>query len=215
MRSSLCTLRIFLLSTETVWSTGPTGAPHDAGMDPWSLWSAILWIRVSFFFPRGSQSEFRSKELGGMVRPKAHITCCLIHGFCTIFTVSPANLRKDSSTMMDIVMHGLHILKADFGVDISRHHVSLQTDNTTREFKNNTCARMLGWLCAHRPFSWLWPSIFHFSTQQVSGVTCFCQFDGFDFHNCSFYSSRLRGTNKWSFDFFGTNKWSFTAQYQE
>lgn len=106
-----------------------------------------------FFFPRGSQSEFRSKELGGMVRPKAHITCCLIHGFCTIFTVSPANLRKDSSTMMDIVMHGLHILKADFGVDISRHHVSLQTDNTTREFKNNTCARMLGWLCAHRPFS--------------------------------------------------------------
>lgn len=112
-----------------------------------------------FYFPRGSQSEFRSKELGPLQRPKCHITCCIAHGFFVLFTVSPGDIRKDSSTMADIIMHSLHLLKKDFNVDLQRQFVSLQTDNTVREFKNNTFMRLLGWLCGHGASRFAWPFV--------------------------------------------------------
>lgn len=115
-----------------------------------------------FFFPRGAHSEFRSKELGPMQRPKCHITCCLVHGFFLLFTVSPADVRKDSSTMADIIMHSLHILKQDYHVDLQRQFVNLQTDNTPREFKNNSFARLMGWITAHGSLDLRWYAFLDF-----------------------------------------------------
>lgn len=51
--------------------------------------------------------------------------------------------------MCDIVMHGLHILKTKFQVDLSRQFFWLQTDNTTRESKNNVMTRLMGGLVSH------------------------------------------------------------------
>lgn len=97
-----------------------------------------------------------------MQRPKCHITCCLVHGFFLLFTVSPADVRKDSSTMADIIMHSLHILKQDYHVDLQRQFVNLQTDNTPREFKNNSFARLMGWITAHGSLDLRWYAFLDF-----------------------------------------------------
>ena len=102
-----------------------------------------------FFYPQSANREFLVKELGGMQRPKAHITSAIFHGFFVLYTVSPADLRKDSSTMAEIFMYGLHLLKTEFQVDLAQLHVWLQTDNTTRECKNNVIARLLGGLTSN------------------------------------------------------------------
>ena len=61
-------------------------------------------------------------------------------------------MKKDSSTMAEIIMHGLHILKNDFQVDLARFHFWLQSDNTSRESKNNVIARLLGGLTSNGNF---------------------------------------------------------------
>ena len=101
-----------------------------------------------FYYPRGAHKEFQSKELGTFQRPKAHITCAIAHGYFILFTVSASDIRKDSSTMTDVFMHCLHLLKTQHAVALSQHTVFLQCDNTPREFKNNTFARLMGGLCA-------------------------------------------------------------------
>lgn len=105
-----------------------------------------------FFYPRGGNKEFQSKELGRFMRPKAHISCLIMHGWFILYTISPNDLKKDGSTMADIIMHALHLLRVDFQVDLSKQHFCLQTDNTTRECKNNVIARLMGGLVSHGIF---------------------------------------------------------------
>lgn len=102
-----------------------------------------------FCFPRGDKNEFQSKELSGLQRPKAHITLCLVHGYFLLFTTSQADLKKDSSTMTDILFHALHLLATDFKIDLSRTFINVQSDNTSRETKNNTWIRAFSTLTAH------------------------------------------------------------------
>lgn len=98
--------------------------------------------QCKFIYPR-SGVLFRSKELSTMIRPKAHITGILCHGFFFMISISAQDLRKDSSTMVELLARCLTILSDDFSVDLTRASVYIQSDNTPRECKNNI---MLQWL---------------------------------------------------------------------
>ena len=102
-----------------------------------------------FYYPQSKNKEFLTKDLGRFMRPKAHITCIIFHGFFVLYTISPSDLRKDASTMAEIVMHGLHLLKTEFQVNLASMHFWLQCDNTVRESKNNVMTRLLGGLVSH------------------------------------------------------------------
>lgn len=102
-----------------------------------------------FLFPRSDKSEFQSKELAGLQRPKAHITLCLCHGFFLLFTIAAADIKKDSSTHMDILMHACHLLVRDYNINLAQTFINIQSDNTSRETKNNTCMRLMGLLTGH------------------------------------------------------------------
>ena len=68
--------------------------------------------------------------------------------------------------MAEIIMHGLHILKNDFQVDLARYHFWLQSDNTSRESKNNVIARLLGGITSN--------GIFPLIIVYFLGVLLFC-----------------------------------------
>ena len=104
--------------------------------------------QCKFIYPRAGPL-FRSKELSTMIRPKAHITGILCHGFFFMISVSAQDLRKDSSTMCELLSHCLTVLVDDFSVDLSRATVYIQSDNTPRECKNNILLQWLGKLVAN------------------------------------------------------------------
>ena len=112
--------------------------------------------QAKFQYPRSEHAVFQAKDMAGFIRPRAHITCMIMHGYGTLFTISPSDVKKDSSTMADILMHGLHLLARDCNVDLKQIHFNLQTDNTSRECKNNTTVRLFSWVISHgRLPSWL------------------------------------------------------------
>ena len=82
--------------------------------------------QCKFIYPRAG-ALFRSKELSTMIRPKAHITGILCHGFFFMISVSAQDLRKDSSTMVELLARCLTILVDDFSVDLTRASGSVKT----------------------------------------------------------------------------------------
>ena len=94
-----------------------------------------------FAYPRSDL--FRSKDLSGMNRPRAHIAASILHGRMVVFTVSPADLPKDANASIETTAHCIHLLSQM--VPVSRMVLSIQSDNTPREVKNN---HYLRWLCS-------------------------------------------------------------------
>lgn len=104
--------------------------------------------QCKFIYPRAG-TLFRSKELATMMRPKAHITGILCHGFFFMISVSAQDLRKDSSTMCELLSHALTVLVDDFSVDLTKATILIQSDNTPRECKNNILLQWLGKLVSN------------------------------------------------------------------
>lgn len=57
--------------------------------------------QAKFQYPRSDL--FRSKDLQGLARPKAHIAAAIIHSRAVVFCVSPADVRKDANSSIDLV----------------------------------------------------------------------------------------------------------------
>ena len=110
--------------------------------------------QLKFVYPRGQ--VYKTKELSTMVRPRCHVTAIIIHGFSLTVSISPHDLRKDSSTMVELLSHSLTRLRDDFDLDLSRLSVCVQCDNTTRETKNNVCLRWLSTLVGNGIPSGVW-----------------------------------------------------------
>ena len=102
--------------------------------------------QAKFMYPRGD--VYRSKELGTLQRPRAHITGVLCHGHLTLFSVSEHDMPKDSTTMVELVAHTLTLLR-DSGVNLRESCVTIQSDNTSREMKNNPFLKFLSFLVAN------------------------------------------------------------------
>lgn len=98
-----------------------------------------------FSFPRSDL--MRSKELQGFIRPRAHVTGAIIHGKAVVFSVSPPDLRKDANSSIELIAYCLQVISRD--VDLRKITFHLQSDNTSREIKNNHCLRFLASLVSH------------------------------------------------------------------
>lgn len=100
-----------------------------------------------FCYPRGP--IYQSKELASLIRPRAHITCVLVHGYFVLFTIAEHNLPKNASCMVETLSYCLELLRTRHFVDTSRVKFSVQSDNTVRECKNNICLRWLSSITAN------------------------------------------------------------------
>ena len=103
--------------------------------------------QCKFCYPRSS--VLQAKDLCNFQRPKLQVTGCLLHGYILLFAVSDFFHAKDSSASAELIVHMLHRLQG-LGIQLCNVHLHLQSDNTTREVKNNTCLRLLGALVSHR-----------------------------------------------------------------
>ena len=99
-----------------------------------------------FLFPRSGL--FRSKDLQSMTRPKAHVAAAIIHGHAVIFCVSPPEVRKDANSCVELLAYCLQRLSQK--LDLSKVTVNIQSDNASREIKNNHVIRWLASLVCHR-----------------------------------------------------------------
>lgn len=102
--------------------------------------------QAKFVYPRSQM--FRAKDLAGLQRPKAHITAVVAHGHFTFFSVSAQDVPKDSTTMIEILSHSLTLLQKK-GVELHKTAVTIQSDNTSREFKNNPVVKWMASLVAN------------------------------------------------------------------
>lgn len=62
-----------------------------------------------FSCPRATHI-YRSKELNTLQRPRLHITGAIAHGHFVAFSISNADLPKDSSTMTEMLAHCIALL---------------------------------------------------------------------------------------------------------
>ena len=96
------------------------------------------------------RSEYmRSKEFATFQRPRTHVSALIIHGWCQIYAVSDSNMPKDSNASVELLAHGLTVLK-QMGAPLHEMHIGVQSDNTCREVKNSQCLRFLGALVSGR-----------------------------------------------------------------
>ena len=98
-----------------------------------------------FLYPRSDY--FKSKELASFVRPKAHCTGAIIHGWAVVFAIAPADLRKDANSSIELLAYCLQLISKQ--VDLTRVTISIQSDNTSREVKNNIVLRWVASLVCH------------------------------------------------------------------
>ena len=119
-----------------------------------------------FCYPRGPQ--YQAKELSSLIRPRAHITCVIAHGFFVLITVAEHNLPKNSSCMVETLAYCLELLRTKHFVDSKCIKFNIQSDNTVRECKNNICLRWLSSITANGALHWF---SFYFSPF-VTHVLC-------------------------------------------
>ena len=101
--------------------------------------------QAKFLYPRNRACT--SKELSMLQRPKLHVSGAIVHGWGLAFFVSNGDMPKDSSNMVEILNIVLSLVKRS-GMDISKLHFHLQSDNTPRECKNSTMLRWLSMITA-------------------------------------------------------------------
>lgn len=71
------------------------------------------------------------------------MTAAICHGFNTLLTISPPELPKDATTMIEILAHSMTLAQRQ-GAQLDQLCYVAQCDNTPRECKNNY---MLKYLC--------------------------------------------------------------------
>ena len=102
------------------------------GMDQ----SKFAWPKAPFFH--------NNHEFEHFARPRLHIWGAIVHGFCTLLTVSHADVFKGGSTTVQVITWLLDKLKSQ-GVQLHEYQLHIQLDNTSGSNKNNT---VLAWAAA-------------------------------------------------------------------
>lgn len=99
-----------------------------------------------FRYPR--TRLWSSKEFSSHQRPAMDCSCVLIHGRLLLFAISEPFVPKNSSWCAELICHSLH--RIAFDCDLRRADIRLQSDNCSRETKNNTLFRLCGVLVGCR-----------------------------------------------------------------
>ena len=98
---------------------------------------------AKFRFPRSA--IFKGKELSTYARPCLDVMGTLAHGYSATLALSLPHVMKGSSFCTDMFLHTLSRCSAR-GLDLRTTSVSLHSDNTCKETKNNTLLRVSGLL---------------------------------------------------------------------
>ena len=97
-----------------------------------------------FRYPRSA--IFRSKEFSTMSRPAMDVHGVLAHGHGAYLALSEPFTPKDSSWCCELLLHTLHRMRTIRSLDLRLFELCVQSDNTSREYKNNTVLRAIGLL---------------------------------------------------------------------
>ena len=106
--------------------------------------------QAKFMWPRGP--ALKAKDLSTLIRPRLSITGVLAHGWSLLLAVSTPETKKDSSSSAELFGHMLTRLQG-LGVRLCDTVIHLFSDNTSRELKNSTTARLLTVLCQTGPLT--------------------------------------------------------------
>ena len=100
-----------------------------------------------FCYPR--KSLYNSKELSTFVRPRAHCTAVICHGFFVLVLFAEHSLPKNASCMVEILAYCMQLLQSKHHVNLAEAELAIQSDNTVRECKNNILLRWLASITAN------------------------------------------------------------------
>eukprot|EP00435_Cladocopium_sp_Y103_P059749 s625_g21.t1 len=82
-----------------------------------------------------------AKDFHSFQRPKLHVSLTLVHGYFLLFTITHPDTMKDSNASVETLSHALHLLSTKHNINLAEYHISIQSDNTPREIKNNFTLR--------------------------------------------------------------------------
>ena len=94
-------------------------------------------------------SSLKAKCFSGLNRPHLDCTGVIIHGHLVGVYFAEPSVVKGGSWTADIIAHVLSKLVAS-GIDLRAYHCHIQSDNCSKERKNNVIARMLSLLVSKR-----------------------------------------------------------------
>ena len=108
-----------------------------------------LWLKAEFV----AVSRCHTEDDAATFRPALHITGCWIHGGSLEFAVADEDQKNNSEAMIEIMSRAIE------GIYIAHHNqlpmgLHVQSDNITREAKNQFCCRWLIQLVLLRVFRW-------------------------------------------------------------
>lgn len=101
---------------------------------------------AKFAYPRAP--VMGGKQWANFARPRTHVCGLKIHGYGMFFSISRHDVPKDSNHHVELLAHGLTRVQKHFGLDFSKYHLHIQSDNCVRETKNNSVARWCSLLVA-------------------------------------------------------------------
>ena len=132
----------------TNWSLRPSPQTTISGSDALLYWSirqdsrlhtpcvAVIldgMDQAKFAYPRTPIMD--GKQWANLARPRCHIVGIKVHGYAMFFAVSRADAAKDSNHHCELLCHTLTLVKKRFGLDFSKAHCHIQSDNCLREVK--------------------------------------------------------------------------------
>ena len=137
------------------------------------------------------------KTFSNFVRPHMDCTGLICHGHMVMIAFAEPHIIKGANWTVELLMYALRRL-TESGLDLRQYEVILQSDNATRECKNNSCLRALSYLtsrgsvrCAR--VSYLASGHSHEDIDQFfSLLGSFLSHDGGEMHTPSEFMSKLR-----------------------
>lgn len=100
-----------------------------------------------FHYPR--DEGLGAKDFSNWIRPCLTCTGVIVHGVATFLFLSEDFVVKDSSWACELLAHVLHVVD-EGGIDLRDCTIWVQSDNASKECKNNTMMRILAGLVVTR-----------------------------------------------------------------
>eukprot|EP00435_Cladocopium_sp_Y103_P043325 s2636_g12.t1 len=90
-----------------------------------------------------------AKQFNNVVRP--HMECCavIVHGHLVCVAFAEHHIVKGADFTCELLVHVMHKLTQS-GLDLRDYEVNIQSDNCTKETKNNSTCRLLAYLTSRR-----------------------------------------------------------------
>lgn len=89
----------------------------------------------------------QSKTFGNFVKPHLDCTAAICHGHFLLVGFGESHVSKGADWTIELLTYMLGRLR-QLGLDLREYQIILQSDNATKEAKNNACLRWLSYLTA-------------------------------------------------------------------